>query len=58
MIVIAPPDHARHDPDAVLGAAAGGRPYWERAARADALLAAVRDAGLAIRAPRDAGIAK
>jgi len=48
MPVILPEGHARHDPDALVGAAAGGRPYFERPSRVAALLEAVRGAGLAV----------
>nr|WP_314071523.1 histone deacetylase family protein [uncultured Roseococcus sp.] len=55
--VFLPPDHARHDPDSVIGSGAAARPYFERPARIDALLRAVTAAGLQAEAPRDHGLA-
>jgi acetoin utilization deacetylase AcuC-like enzyme len=48
MPVILPAGHARHDPDRLIGSAAGGRPYFEKPARIEALLQAVQGAGLTV----------
>ncbi|MDO9711499.1 histone deacetylase family protein [Paracraurococcus lichenis] len=52
MPVILPTGHARHDPDAVIGSTAGGRPYFEKPSRVAAFLTAVEAAGLV---PRPVG---
>ena len=54
MIVITA-DHAAHDPDRFT-AAGDTRRYWETPARADALLGAVRVAGLATKPYADHGL--
>ncbi|WP_428493306.1 histone deacetylase family protein [Rhodopila sp.] len=55
MIVITT-DHAAHDPDRFTNPG-DTRPYWETPARADALLGAVRAAGLATKPCADHGLA-
>ncbi len=54
MIVI-PTDHAAHDPDRFTHPG-DTRPYWEVPARADALLGAVRAAGLVTKPCTDHGL--
>jgi acetoin utilization deacetylase AcuC-like enzyme len=54
-MIIVTSNHSDHDPDRFT-TPADARPYWEVPARADALLGALRDAGLAARPASDHGL--
>lgn len=56
MIVITTKDHALHDP-AVMAPMADGRPFYDRATRAEQLLSAVNKLGLPTEAAPDHGLA-
>jgi len=56
MIVITTKDHALHDP-AIMAPLADGRPFYDRAARAEQLLSAVNKLGLPTEGAPDHGLA-